>query len=153
MAKLNFNPSTVPAATTYELIPVGSYLAMAVSTEVKPTKSGTGHYLQIVFEIVDGAAKGRKIFQRLNISNESPTAEKIAQQELAAICKATIGDRVLEDSDELLNIPLTIDVIIEAGKGGYSDQNRIKNYRPASQPAAPVAQAAKAAPTKPVWAR
>ncbi len=71
MAFLNFNAAAVEPAATYDVLPAGKYLAMAVASELKPTKTGSGEYLQITFEIIDGQFKGRKIWDRLNIRNSN----------------------------------------------------------------------------------
>ncbi|RIK77249.1 MAG: hypothetical protein DCC68_17685, partial [Planctomycetota bacterium] len=54
MASLNFNANEVEPASDFEPIPAGKYLAMITDSEMKPTKNGTGHYLQLTFQILDG---------------------------------------------------------------------------------------------------
>ena len=66
MAMINFNAETVEPAASYDVLPKGKYLAMAIASELKATKTGTGEYLQITFEVLDGQFKSRKIFERLN---------------------------------------------------------------------------------------
>ena len=36
---------------------------------MKATKAGTGQYLQLGFQILDGPHKGRKLWARLNLDN------------------------------------------------------------------------------------
>lgn len=154
MAKIGFNANEVEPSTPFELLPVGKYLAVAVASEMKPTKTGGGEYLQLTFEIVEGEHKGRKIFERLNIRNSNKQAEDIAMRALSALCRAT-GVMELEDSEQLHDIPVVLDIGTEAGKGEYGPQNRIKGYsaaggaapQPAARPAyqAPRTQPATAA--------
>jgi hypothetical protein len=60
MANLgNFNANNVEPATDFEPIPSGKYLAVIVSSEMKPTKSGSGSYLELQFQLLDGPFKGR----------------------------------------------------------------------------------------------
>ena len=55
MAKLqNFNANDVEPASDFEAIPAGKYLAVITDSEVKPNKSGTGTYLQLTFQVVEG---------------------------------------------------------------------------------------------------
>lgn len=160
MALINFNADQIEPATPMEVLPAGKYLCMAIASELKPTKNGSGEYLQITFEVLDGVGKGRKIFERLNIRNANKTAEEIAQRALSALCHA-VGVIQLNDSEQLHNLPVMLDLGVEDGKDGYSPQNRVKGYSPAqgSAPAAPASKpaappmAAASAPARavPVW--
>lgn len=162
MASLNFQADPTAQTNTYDLLPKGDYLSMAIASELKPNSKRTGDYLQITFEVIDGPYKGRKVWDRLNIRNANKTAEKIAMEQLNALCLAT-GVMHLQDSEQLHNIPVTIKVDIEAGKDGYDDQNRVKGYvaaggaQPQAQAAAPRAAAPAPAPAAaggaPVWKR
>ena len=81
MANLNgFDANTVDPATDFEPLPAGKYLAVITDSEMKPTKAGTGSYLQIVWELIDGDFKGRKLWSRLNLDNPNATAVEIAQR-------------------------------------------------------------------------
>lgn len=158
MAMLNFQADPNAPTNTYDLLPKGDYLCMAIASEIKPNSKRTGDYLQITFEVLDGSCKGRKIWDRLNIRNANKTAEKIAMEQLNALCMAT-GVMHLQDSDQLHNIPVVLKVDIEAGKDGYDDQNRVKGYvasggaapAPAPRAAAPAAAPAAAGGGAPVW--
>jgi hypothetical protein len=159
MATLNFNAEQVEPQTPMDVLPAGKYLCMAIASELKPTKNGQGEYLQITFEVIDGMGKGRKIWDRLNIRNQNKTAEEIAQRQLSALCHA-VGVIQLNDSEQLHNIPVTLDLGIEDGRDGYSPQNRVKGYsaaggspahRQAMAPAKPAAAAPAAGGAKPVW--
>lgn len=162
MALINFQADPNLPTNNYELLPKGDYLCMAIASELKPNSKRTGDYLQITFEVLDGPCKGRKIWDRLNIRNANKTAEKIAMEQLNALCMAT-GVLHLQDSDQLHNLPVVLKVDIEAGRDGYDDQNRVKGYaavgnggvtRAATSPAQAPAQAAAPAAAgggAPVW--
>lgn len=163
MASIQFDANNVAPADTYDCLPKGKYLCMAVASQIKPTKSGTGDYLEITFEVLDGQGKGRKIWERLNIRNSNKKAEEISQRQLSSLCRA-VGVMNLQDTDQLHNIPVMLEVDIEQ-REGYDPQNRVKGYTPsgstqpvASNPAlrhtAPAAAAPAAAPAAsgtPVW--
>jgi uncharacterized membrane protein len=163
MAKIGFNANQVEPSTPMDVLPAGKYLCMAIASELKPTKNGAGEYLQITFEVLDGTHKGRKIFERLNIRNSNKTAEDIAQRALSALCHA-VSVIELDDSDQLHNIPVTLDVAIDPAKGEYSASNKVKGYvaaggSPVHRQAMVQAAAERAAPAPaatsgaPVWKR
>ncbi|QDV24543.1 hypothetical protein Q31a_28620 [Aureliella helgolandensis] len=55
MANLNgFDANSVEPADELEPIPTGKYIAVITDSEIKPMKSGTGNYLQLTFQIVEG---------------------------------------------------------------------------------------------------
>jgi hypothetical protein len=60
---------------------------MIVESAVKPTKAGTGKYLQLDWQILEGEYKNRSpLWDRLNIQNPNAVAQKIGQETLSAIC-------------------------------------------------------------------
>lgn len=152
-----FDASTVDPKTDFEPVPDGDYLAMAVDSGFKSTKTGEGEYLEMAFEIVDGPYRGRRLFDRLNLKNRNETAVKIAQATLSSICRAVNVLRP-RDSSELHGKPMKLKVIVEERNdkpGTYS--NRIKNYEPANGGAAPAsipaAAAASSQASVPPWKR
>jgi hypothetical protein len=160
MATLNFNAEQVEPQTPMDVLAPGKYLCMAIASELKPTKNGSGEYLQITFEVLEGAGKGRKIWDRLNIRNSNKTAEEIAQRQLSALCHA-VGVIQLNDSEQLHNLPVALDIGVEEGRDGYGPQNRVKGYSAANGAAPAAAKPAAAArpaaaaggSAKPVWKR
>ena len=142
MANLNgFNAHDVDPAADFDAIPAGKYLALITASEVKPTKSGSGSYLELTFEILEGAYKGRKLWSRLNLDNESETAVKIARAELSSVCRA-VNVMTPQDSCELHNLPLTIKVRCKKRKDTGDIENVISNYERAGAAAAPRPAAA-----------
>lgn len=145
-----FDATTVPEQQEFSAIPEGAYVCIATASEMKPTKNGTGQYLQIVFEVIDGQQKGRKLWARLNLQNQNQTAVDIAQRELGAICRA-VGVLRPNDSAELHNRPLVLHVAVELDDK-KRQSNVIKKYEavagmtPAAAPAFQPAGAPAAAP-------
>ncbi|MBI5864926.1 MAG: DUF669 domain-containing protein [Planctomycetes bacterium] len=110
MPTLNgFNANEVDPNFAFEPVPSGKYLAVITESEMKPTKSGVGQYLQFTFQIIEGEYKTRLVWTRLNLDNPNATTVKIARAELSAICRA-IGVPAPKDTVELHNIPLVITV-------------------------------------------
>jgi len=128
MANLNgFDARQVDPAEGFDPIPAGKYLAVICESEMKPTKSGNGEYLQLTFKILDGPFKGRLAWARLNLKNSNPTTVQIARAELSAICRA-VGVMTPGDSVELHNLPLVITVRQKKRDVTGEITNEIKGY-------------------------
>ena len=128
MAKLdNFNANEVEPMDDFEPIPAGKYLAVITDSEMKPTKKGTGSYLELTFEIIEGEYKGRKLWSRLNLENPSEQAVKIAYAQLSAICNAV---EILhpQDSCDLHNFPLLVKVKLKRRDDTGELTNEISGY-------------------------
>ena len=157
MSTLNFNANEVEPSVGFDAIPAGKYQAVITDSEMKDTKSGTGKYLQLEFEIIEGDYKNRKLWARLNLENANSEAVRMARADLSAICRAV---NVIQprDSVELHNLPLTITVRC---KKNQDDEivNEIRGYGPrtslsgvaATKPATPPPQSG--ANSAPPWAR
>ncbi len=109
MAGLNFDANQVAPTTDFEPIPAGKYLAVITGSEIKPTKSGNGSYLELCFQVLDGPYKNRLLWSRLNLDNPNRQAVEISRAQLSAICRAT-GVMTPRDSVELHGIPLLVTV-------------------------------------------
>jgi hypothetical protein len=140
MATLNFNANEVDPAVGFEPVPAGKYVAVITESELKPTKAGTGSYLQLTFQIIEGEFKGRLLWARLNLDNPSEMAVKIARAELSAICRA-VNVMAPKDSLELHNLPLTISVGCKKRDDTGEITNEIKGYEGKEQPALATAAA------------
>ena len=150
MADLNgFNANQVEPTTEFEAIPAGKYVAMITESEMKPTKSGAGSYLQLTFQILEGPYKGRFLWSRLNLNNANGTAVQIARSELSAICRA-VGVMTPSDSVELHNLPLVITVKCKKRDDTGDVSNEIKGY---AKREAANGQQQQAATSTPPWRR
>jgi hypothetical protein len=152
MADLHgFDASQVEPSSTLEPIPAGKYPAVIIESEMKPNKAGTGSYLQLTFQIIDGEYKNRILWARLNLDNPNDTAVKIARGELSALCRA-VGVMAPRDSCELHNLPLVLHVRCKKRTDTGEISNEIKGFSkkesPATNPQPAVAAAAGPAPWK-----
>ena len=128
MATLNnFDANQIDPSVALDPLPAGKYLAVVSESELKPTKTGGGKYLQLTFQIIDGEFKGRLVWARLNLENKSEMTVKIARGELSAICRA-IGVMQPKDSVELHNVPLEINVGLKKRDDNGEFTNVIKGY-------------------------
>lgn len=145
-----FDANQIEPTTPFEAIPAGKYEAVIVESDMKPTKSGAGHYLQLTFQITDGPYRNRLLWARLNLDNPNATAVKIAQSELSAICRA-VGVMAPRDSVDLHNLPLLISVRCKKMPDSGEVTNEVRGYAKRDEP---VAAAAPATNTKtPPWKR
>jgi hypothetical protein len=128
MANLNgFNAHNVEPNADFEPIPAGKYLTVITDSELKPTKNGSGHYLELTFQVIEGQYKNRLLWSRLNLDNPNDLAVQIAKGELSAICRA-VGVMQPKDSIELHNLPLVVSVKCKNREDNGEVVNEIKGY-------------------------
>jgi Protein of unknown function (DUF669) len=144
-----FDANTVEPSADFDPIPAAKYPAVIIDSEMKPTKAGTGSYLQLTFQIIDGVYKNRLLWARLNLDNPNDQARKIAQSELSAICRA-VGVLAPSDSVDLHNLPLVIHVRCKKRTDTGELTNEVKGY---SQKESPPTAAAPVANGTPPWKR
>lgn len=144
----NFDATGVEPKQDFETLPPGEYPVVIVKSEMKPTKAGTGKYLEIEMDVADGPMKGRKVWDRLNLQNPNAQAVEIANRTLAAICHA-VGVMNVSDSEQLHARPMIAVVKVKPADGQYGPSNEVSTYKPlggAAQPAPAAAPALAAAP-------
>lgn len=117
----------------FSVLKGGWYPAELVKSELKNTKEPGGKYLSFQFKIIEDAndekSEGRFIFTNLNIVNKNETAVKIAHSDLKAICEAVGFEGDLEDTVDLHNIPLMINVKVKPETANWPAKNEIKGYK------------------------
>ncbi len=122
-----FNESEYDMPDDFAPIPEGKYLCALTASEEKDTKAGTGKFLELKFQVIDGKYKGRNLWDRLNLINKSKEAEKISRSKLKALCRAVkVPDP--NNSADLHNIPLLcqVNVTKRSDTGGLT--NEIRGY-------------------------
>ena len=123
-----FNAETVEPAGDFSPLPAGDYPVIITSSELKTTKAGTGKYLSLKLQVLNGQFQNRVLFDNINIQNPNETCQQIGQATLSSICRAV---KVLtpQDSSELHNKPLT--AIVKIGKDQNGNPNNdVKGYKP-----------------------
>jgi hypothetical protein len=153
MPSIDFDVSQyeAPQRTSYDPLPPGEYPAIVSQTDLKDTKAGTGQYIELTIQIIDGEFSGRRIWERLNVINPSEQTVQIARaqlNQLAQACNVT----ALKDTDQLCDIPFKLVLDIDRKD---TTRNRVMGYEPAGSasraPAKPAPAAA--APAKKPWER
>ena len=143
-----FDASTVEPTTPFEVFPPGKYLVQLVASEMRPTKDGTGQYLLLELDVLEGPYAGRKLFDRLNLVNANPDTVLMAQRTLSALCRAA-GKMQVSNSEQLHLIPIHIDVKVKPPKGQYGESNSIRYLAESAPAATPQSMAATMRPGAP----
>jgi len=144
MAKIDIDLSTVQPQTGFTPLPAGVYLAVAVESEMKATRTG-GEMAVFRMQVIEGQYENRTVFARFNVRNSSAAAENIGRAQLAAFC-AAVGVADLTDTDELLNKPVRMRVKIRTQEG-YDPSNEVSGFEAAGSASPPRQQAP--APARP----
>lgn len=127
----------------FKPLPVGTYMAMIIESELKDNKDGTGNYIWAKWKIVDGEYKDRFLFSNTTFTHSvSQMAEQIGRKTLNTIM-ASIGVSEIQDTSQLHNAAMLIDVVVK-NDDQYGAQNEIKNYHSATDDPSGAAQSAPA---------
>lgn len=114
MALLNFvDLSNVTERREYTPLPAGFYQMQVIDSLVKETKSGTGEYLELQMEIMDGEFAGRKYWERLNLWNQSEKAVDIAKQTYLGLLKAQGKATATGNSEDLHFVPMMVQIKLQ----------------------------------------
>lgn len=130
---------------TYELLPVGKYIAVISGTEKKTASTGNGDYLSLKVQILDGPHAKRVLFDNLNLWHSKPDTKEMAKRRLKMICLA-LGmpkDYTPQKFSEITGKPIVIALGV-TNDPTYGQQNTIKAYEAYTQGVAPVTTTAPA---------
>jgi len=110
--------------SSFEPLPPGDYQAIISDSAIKATKAGTGEYIELTMQITDGKHSGRRIWERLNISNPNKVAEEIARSQLNGL-RAALGIAKLESTEQLHDTPFVLSLDIDRKE---PTRNRVMGY-------------------------
>lgn len=145
--KQGFNAAEVD--TGADKIPDGTYLVSVEDSAMKENKNGNGQYLEFTYTILEGAKKGQRIWDRLNLVHENAQTVEIAEKSLAKLCKACKKPSA-KDSDELKGCTFSVVYGAQKKSPQYSE---VKDYLEAgATPKASTAAASSGETKKPAWA-
>lgn len=147
MANIDFNIDDYEASKPSGPLPAGKYFAIISDTTEKISRNGD-RYVELTLEVVHGEHQGQKLWDNLNLWNQSDVARNIARSTLKAICDA-VGIKA-SDTQQLCNKPMVITVAVEDNtyNGQTRKVNRVKGYAKAERPQQPVQQPAPQAYTQ-----
>ena len=109
----------------FEPLPRGDYECIVIDTNIKDTKAGTGKYIEVTLQVVDGPASGRRLWDRLNYDNPSRPAMEMAKESLDKLCIAVGLTGKMQHTEQLHDIPLIVSVDIDRKD---ETRNRIGDY-------------------------
>jgi hypothetical protein len=145
-----------PARAAFDPLPPGDYHAIITDSQMKDTKAGTGQYVELVMQIIEGEFSGRKLWERLNVVNPNKQAEDIARSQLKSL-SGVCGVEPLRDTEQLHDTPFIVSLEIDRKE---PTRNRVMGYKsaksasaPAARPAARSAAVAAPAAAKKPWER
>lgn len=115
--------------SSFDPLPPGDYTAIIVDSDMKDTKAGTGKYIELTINIVEGEYEGRRLWERLNVYNPSEQAERIARSQLNNLSNA-VGKPGASDTESLHDIPFIISLDIDRRD---TTRNKVMGYSPAGK--------------------
>lgn len=120
-----FDARTVEPSSFAPPVPAGDYQVIVTESEPKQNTKGTGGYLEITLQIVQGEFQNRTLKWFLNIFHTDPQTVQIAYRHLSALSHVT---RVfnLTDTRQLHNIPFIAVIAIQTG-GMFNDVKAVKD--------------------------
>lgn len=137
-----------PAQDVSEPVPAGWYATTISGTALKDTKRRDGKILEVEHTISDGPCKGRKLWSRFNVRNPSEEAERIAKEQLSALCHAT-GVLKFRAHEQLREKRCLVRAVIKV-QDGYEPRNEVKGWKEYAATAA-TAPARPASPDPDAW--
>lgn len=129
MARLHepFDSANAPPADDFSVIPAGTYVVEVIESEERATENG--RMLKLTHKVVEGEYEGRRLWNNLNYIHKSADAQRIAQQQLGALCNAVGLKGEMDDTEELHGVPVLAKVKITKSEK-YGEGNGISGYAP-----------------------
>lgn len=124
MKEFIFDSTKVAEFNGDDVLAAGTYLMKIVDAEITKSKAGDD-YLKIVWEVADGACKGRKVFHNLFIFSKFETFRLKEIGYLARICKVLKKEKI-QNFDELFNIVCKVVIVVKT-KDDYT-YNELKKF-------------------------
>lgn len=115
----------------FSLIPEGKYLAKVTDSKLVPTKAGTGHILELTWQIQSGPHERRLIWDKITIIHTSEQAQEIGRKQWKKALRAAGIDYSPKDSSELHGRLVKIQVKTKPASNGFEASNAISAYYPA----------------------
>lgn len=125
---------TAEPSAGFDTMPEHECVAQVIESDKKTTTAGTGKYIALTWEIIEGPYKGRRIWTNFNIKNPSEKAQQIGNAEFAAVRLAMFGskDKVIKDTNELHNLPCRLKIGCRKRKDTGAMENHVKKFSPLS---------------------
>lgn len=138
MIKLDLNEVSSSAT-----IPAGDYTVSVSHAEVRDTKAGTGQYINLMFQVMEGPYEGFSIFELYNFDNPNPTAVRLALSKLKQLMEAAGEDNFqINDVNDLVGYVVSATVGIRPATDEFEEKNIIKSVSKCKKPLSETPSAA-----------
>ena len=138
---LGFNTGEYEPSAGIEPIPAGDYQMMITWSSVKAAKSGNGRVWSLGYRVTEGEYVNRQVIRRLNLVHNNETAQRIAREELRAICDACgWNPDKLQDTSELHNIPMQVVITVKNRPDNGQLANEFGKHSPGRKTATMIAE-------------
>ena len=128
LSQYGFDAATTEhVETSFDPLPNGEYVVAIMKSELRNNKAGTGNYIWLELEVVEGEHKKRKLWAQLTFQHQSEMARKIGQSQFADVCKA-VGVPKPNDTSELHHKPLAVEVQIEKREDNGKLTNNVRRF-------------------------
>ena len=112
-----------------DTLPEGWYDAMIENVEVRSTKSGTGAYFAVTYNIIGNNYANRKVWGNVTYKNPNATAENIGRKQLSKMSAAGGLTSLPSDTDELIGLTMSIKVGVTPATDQYAARNEVKDWK------------------------
>jgi hypothetical protein len=127
--QLQFDANTVDPTQGPEVWPLGDYPLEITKDEVVPVKDDpSSAMLVLTLTCIDGPFRGKTHPYRLNIFNANTEAQRIAYQQLSALCHAT-GRIQISDTSQLVGARFIATIGPQKNNPQYSEVKRVKDMQ------------------------
>jgi len=116
-------------STGFDPMPEGDYVIEVVKASLVPTKNKSGRILTLELVVVSDDFNGRKVFERLNVENPNPVAERIGLERLNQLIDCA-GLEDPQGEDELVGAVSGVHFKIRDDEG-YKPDNEVSYFKPA----------------------
>ena len=148
--RVNFDMANTPAYQgAGQLLPSGDYTVEIVGEREQQMSGGKGTRLTFELAVLDGANKGARIFDSLNLGHIDQQTRALAQSRLRAIADA-VGRPTIMDTQELFRKPFVVRLSVREYNG--RQYNNVDDYKSAqSMVAAPPVAVPQSQTAAPFW--
>lgn len=118
-------------ASGFDAIPAGQYIVCARKAEVQKTKTGTGEYVKVEFEILSGEYRGRKLWSQFNVKNDNPKAVEIGRGQMKSffVAAGLTPEQIKKvDTASFIGQTAVANVKVEKDET-YGDKNVITSFK------------------------
>ena len=112
-----------------DTLPEGWYDAMIENVDVRTTKSGTGAYFAVTYNIIGNNYANRKVWGKVTYKNPNATAESIGRKQLSKMSAAGGLTSLPSDTDELIGLTMSIKVGVTPATDQYAARNEVKDWK------------------------